>query len=163
MLVHGEPGALNEAYADIMGNLIEGKTDPGRWLFGEDSRRATDALRNIADPSSIESNLGPYRETYATRYTGTADDGGEHVNSTIFSHAAYLMMTDPATSAISQETWARVFYHSIFRLSAGATFVDGRAAVVGAARQFGFTAEQLGAVEGAFDSVGIPKPAVVMI
>jgi Zn-dependent metalloprotease len=162
-LDHGESGALNEAYADILGSLVEGKSGPDRWLIGEDSHWATGALRNIADPSSIMSDFGPYRETYATRYTGTGDDGGEHVNSTIFSHAAYLMMTDPATSAISQETWARVFYHSIFRLSPGATFVDGRAAVVGAARQLGFTTAQLGAIERAFDLVGIPKPAVVMV
>ena len=163
VLDYGESGALNEAYADIMGSLIEGKSGPGRWLIGEDSHWAGGALRNIADPSSITTEFGPYRETYATRYTGTGDDGGEHVNSTIFSHAAYEMMTDPATSAISEETWARVFYHSIFRLSPGATFVDGRAAVVDAAGQFGFTPGQLQAIERAFDDVGIANPALIMV
>jgi bacillolysin len=163
VLDYGESGALNEAYADIMGSLIEGKSGPGRWLIGEDSHWAGGAVRNIADPSSIESGFGPYRETYATRYTGTGDDGGEHVNSTIFSHAAYKMMTDPATNAISAETWARVFYHSIFRLSPGATFVNGRAAVVGAADEFDFTPGQLQAIERAFDDVGIRAPAVIMV
>jgi Zn-dependent metalloprotease len=163
VLDYGESGALNEAYADILGSLIEGKSGPGRWLIGEDSHWAGGALRNIADPSSITTELGPYRENYATRYTGSGDDGGEHVNSTIFSHAAYEMMTDPATSAISEETWARVFYHSIFRLSPGATFVDGRAAVVDAAGEFGFTPGQLQAIERAFDDVGIAKPALIMV
>jgi Thermolysin metallopeptidase, alpha-helical domain len=36
-LDYGESGALNEAYADIMGSLIEGKTGEDRWLIGEDS------------------------------------------------------------------------------------------------------------------------------
>ena len=163
VLDHGESGALNEAYADILGSLIEGKSGPDRWLIGEDSDLAGGAVRNLADPSSIVTEFGPGRETYATRYTGTGDDGGEHVNSTIFSHAAYEMMTDPATINISEETWARVFYHSIFRLSPGATFADGRAAVIDAAGQLGFTAEQLQAIKRAFDDVGIVAPALIMV
>ena len=163
VLDYGESGALNEAYADIIGSLIEGKSDAGRWLIGEDSRFTGGAVRNIADPSSIVTELGPYRENYASRYTGSGDDGGEHLNSTIFSHAAYQMMTDPATSDISRETWARVMYHSIFRLSPGATFVDGRAAVMHAAGEFRFTPEQLQAIERAFDDVGIVEPVQIMV
>jgi len=120
-------------------------------------------LRNMADPPSFVTEYGPYRDNYATRYTGTGDDGGEHVNSTIFSHAAYEMMTDPATSGISGETWARVFYHSLFRLSPGATFVDGRAAVLATANEFGFTAGQLEAIEQAFDDVGIVATAHIIV
>jgi bacillolysin len=163
VLDHGESGALNEAYADILGSLIEGKSGPDRWLIGEDSGWAGGALRNMADPPSFVTEYGPYRDNYATRYTGTGDDGGEHVNSTIFSHAAYEMMTDPATSAISGETWARVFYHSLFRLSPGATFVDGRAAVLATAKEFGFTTGQLEAIELAFDHVGIVATAHIIV
>ncbi|TPG37149.1 M4 family peptidase [Mycobacterium hodleri] len=158
-LDHGEAGALNEAYADIMGSLIEGKTDSGRWLIGEDSDWSGGALRDLADPTSFGTEYGPDRDNYATRYTGTGDDGGEHVNSTIFSHAAYEMMTDAATTGISTETWSRVFYHSLFRLSSGATFLDGRAAVLDAAHELGFTVTQLGAISRAFDGVGIVASA----
>jgi Zn-dependent metalloprotease len=56
-----------------------------------------------------------------------------------------------------------VFYHSIFRLSPGATFVDGRAAVVDAAGEFGFTPGQLQAIERAFDDVGIANPTLIMV
>jgi Zn-dependent metalloprotease len=160
-LDQGESGALNEAYADILGSLIEGKSGPDRWLMGEDSDGG--ALRNLADPSSIVTAYGPYRDNYATRYTGTGDEGGEHVNSTIFSHAAYQMMTDPATIGISAETWARVFYHSLFRLGPDATFADGRAAVLDAANAFGFTAAQLDAISRAFDDVGIVAAAHIMV
>ena len=47
-------------------------------------------------PRSIHVSVGCGRPSSAT-----GDDGGEHVNSTIFSYAAYKMMTDPATSAVT--------------------------------------------------------------
>ncbi|MGB3232604.1 MAG: M4 family metallopeptidase [Mycobacterium sp.] len=153
VLDYGESGALNEAYADVLGVLIEGKSGAGRWLLGEDSDYGI--IRNLADPASVVTGLGPHRSHYSTRYTGTADDAGEHINSTIFSHAAYRMMTAAATSGVSDETWAKVFYHSLYRLSPGAQFTDGRAAVLSAATALGLTAPQLAAIADAFDSVGI--------
>ncbi len=155
VLDYGESGALNEAMADIMGSLIEGKSGPDRWLIGEDSKFPGGAIRNLADPSSITTAYGPYADNYADRYTGTGDDAGEHINSTIFSFAAYKMMTDPATAGISNNTWADMFYHSLYRLSASANFADGRDAVVSTARAFGFTDPQVAAIEKAFDDVGI--------
>jgi Zn-dependent metalloprotease len=147
---YGEAGALNEAYADIFGSLVEADTGAGRWLIGEDS--GTGALRSMANPTAVGTG---YKAHYALRYTGTEDDGGEHWNSTIFSHAAYLMMTDSDTAEVSSDTWAKVFYNSLFRLSPGAEFVDGRAAILDSAAEFGFTADELEAVEDAFDAVGI--------
>lgn len=153
VLDYGEPGALNEAYADILGALIEGKSGQDRWLIGEDAGQRY--LRNLANPASRSTPQGVYRAHYANRYTGSGDEGGEHVNSTIFSHAAYKMMTAVATGGISDETWATVFYQSLYRLSPGAVFVDGRAAVLSAATAQGFTNVQLDAISAAFDSVGI--------
>ena len=153
VLDYGESGALNEAMADIMGVLIEDKSGPDRWLLGEDSQLG--AVRNLADPTSISTSMGPYRDTYASRYKGLGDDAGEHVNSTIFSHAAYLMMTDPATAGISNDTWAAVFYHALYRLSTDSVFTDGRAAVLSSARALGLTAAQQSAIGEAFDTVGI--------
>lgn len=159
----GESGALNEAYADILGSLIEGKSGPDRWLMGEDSTFGGGALRSLADPTSFSTPYGHYRDNYATRYTGTEDQGGVHGNSTIFSHAAYLMMTDPATSGITDDAWATVFYQSLYRLGPAATFSDGRAAVLDSAIAYGFTGEQQAAVERAFDDVGIVAPTTVMV
>ncbi|CAN5304453.1 hypothetical protein BH11ACT6_BH11ACT6_53540 [soil metagenome] len=150
VLDYGESGALNEAYADVLGSLIEGKTGTGRWLIGEDTSGG--AIRSMANPTAVGRN---YRASYATRYIGTENDGGEHWNSTIFSHAAYKMMTDPDTAAVSSEAWANVFYRSLYRLSPGAKFVDGRAAVLDTAAEHGFTASQLQAIRDAFDGVGI--------
>jgi bacillolysin len=166
----GESGSLNEAYADIMGSIIEGKTGTDRWLMGEDSRFPGGPLRNLADPMSIGTGNGQYRDNYANRYIGSYDDGGEHINSTIFSHAAYLMMTDPVTSEdplspdyVSEDQWAMVYYHSLYRLSPGATFTDGRAAVLDTAIAYGFNAAQQDTITRAFDAVGITDPDVVVM
>lgn len=131
VLDYGESGALNEAYADILGTLIEDDLRSGRWLIGEDTSRP---LRNLANPAAIGTG---YRAHYDQRYIGPDDDGGEHWNSTIFSRAAYLMMTDSDAKAVSTDTWAKVFYNSLFRLSPGAKFVDGRAAILTPLRSTG--------------------------
>lgn len=74
-----ERNALKEAYSDIFGELIEqeytGETDwknNGSSIIG----------RNIKNPDN---------KKYSKRYTGTKDNGGAHLNSTIISHTAYLM------------------------------------------------------------------------
>jgi bacillolysin len=159
----GESGALNEAYADIMGSLVEGKTGPDRWLMGEDSKFPGGPLRNLADPTSIGTGAGQYRDNYANRYVGSYDNGGEHINSTIFSHAGYLMMTDPATADITEDQWAMVYYHSLYRLSPGATFADGRTAVLDTAIAYGFTPAQQAAITNAYDEVGITDSDVVVV
>ena len=153
VLESGEQGALNEAMADILGLLIEGKAGSGRWLIGEDS--SLGVIRNLANPTSIKSGSLYYRDRYGDMYTGNADDRGEHINSTIFGHAAYLMMTDAATAGVTDQTWAKVFYHSLERLSASATFVDGRAAVLNSAQSQGLTPAQRAAIANAFDAVEI--------
>jgi bacillolysin len=162
VLDHGESGALNEAYADLLGLLIEDKSGTDRWLIGEDGSMKDGPLRNLADPSSIVTAYGPYRDHYGDPYTESGDDGGEHVNSTIFSHAGYLMMTDPATTGVSDDEWARLYYHSLYRLSDGAKFGDGRAAIVGTAQDMGFTDAEIDAIEQAFDDVGIESAGNVL-
>lgn len=143
----GESGALNEAYADIMGCLIEGKTGEGLWLCGED---ADEAIRSMKDPSAYDQP-----EHYKDRYTGGNDHGGVHTNSGIFNHAAYKMITDKRTSGIELTTWAKVFYRSLFRLTTDATFADARGAIISAAKNIGFSSEQINAIKDAFDAVGI--------
>ncbi|MDA2890304.1 M4 family metallopeptidase [Mycolicibacterium sp. BiH015] len=157
----GQPGALNEAYADIFGVLVEGASGADRWLIAEDSGNGT--IRNLADPTSVTTSYGPYRDRLSKAYTGSGDDKGEHVNSTIFSHAAYLMMTDAATVGVSDVTWAKVFYHSIPRLSATAQFADARAAVLSSASEQGLTLAQRSAIAAAFDTVEIYGAPVLSV
>ena len=120
-------------------------------------------MRNLADPTSIDTADGPYRDNYADLYTGDDDEGGEHVNSTIFSHAAYLMITDERTADITKDEWAELYYHSMYRLSPGADFADGRAAVVSTATAMAWTSDQIDAINDAFDEVGIEDTATVTV
>ncbi len=147
LIYYGESGALNEAYSDIMGCLIEGKSGEGLWLCGEDS---DEAIRSMKDPHAYDQP-----EHYKDRYTGGNDHGGVHTNSGIFNYAAYKMITDKRTSGIELTTWAKVFYRSLFRLTSDATFTDARGAVISAAKNIGFSSEQINAIKDAFDAVGI--------
>lgn len=60
LLYLNEPGAVNEALADIFGALIEldAKGDGGNWLIGESSPgfSVTAPLRSLADPNLRDSN-----------------------------------------------------------------------------------------------------------
>ncbi|MGK2854829.1 MAG: M4 family metallopeptidase, partial [Microbacteriaceae bacterium] len=149
----GESGAMNEAYADIMGALIENKTGSARWLFAEDA--AGSPYRNMADPSDYRQP-----EHYDSRYVDPCgcnpndDFDYVHSNSGIMNFAAYKMM-DATKDELSGEQWARVFYESLYRLPSTATFIDARYAVVSSARANGFSTAQIDTIKRAFDDVGI--------
>lgn len=152
---YGETGALEESYADIMGSLIEGKNTADKWLIGEDMSRV---LRSMQQPS----NYGD-PEHYTNLYTGTSDNGGVHTNSGIFNFAAYKMMTDSRTSSITSETWAKVFFNSLNRLTTSSLFLDARGAIISSAKSLGFNHEEQQAIKDAFESVGITDPNSIRI
>ncbi|MBI3225382.1 MAG: M4 family metallopeptidase [Mycolicibacterium cosmeticum] len=151
----GDSGALNEAYADIMGALIENKTGSGRWLFAEDA--AGNPYRSMEDPSDYSQ-----RESYPQRYidpcgcndNDTDDFDYVHSNSGIMSFAAYKMM-DATKNEISGEQWAQVYYESLYSLPSTASYIDARFAILTSARANGFTAKQIAAIRTAFDAVGV--------
>ena len=147
-----QSGALNEAYADIIGETIEGKLKDGNWLHAEDKSgyNTSDPNRNLKNPA-----IGHYDD----RYTGNEDFGGVHRNSTIFSHAYYLMATDSRIKGeVSFERWAQLFYRSLSRLSYTSTFLDGRYAVIAEAQSMKFTGMQQKVISEAYDAVGIMDP-----
>lgn len=82
-----ESGAIEEADADVFGealeNYIDGSSD---WLLGEDI--ASGPFRSMSDPASLGY---PDRFNSTNFYCGWGDNGGVHINSTVISHAAYLM------------------------------------------------------------------------
>ncbi|MGQ9556029.1 MAG: M4 family metallopeptidase, partial [Anaerolineae bacterium] len=94
-----QSGALNEAFSDIFGELIDltngrGNDGPGvRWFVGEDS--SLGALRNMADPPALG---GPDKVSspYWACDFGFSDNGGVHSNSGVLNKAAYLI-TDGST------------------------------------------------------------------
>ncbi len=113
---HGETGAVNEAICDLLGYFIASQhpedCGPRPWEIGAQSF-ITGRGRNMKNPSCDESGVchydttsedtkftsadnGYYPDHYSIRYRGpndiSHDWGGVHINSTIISHAIYLMM-----------------------------------------------------------------------
>ncbi len=125
LIYQNESGALNEAWSDIFGALVdrqEGATGADIWLVGEDiytPGTPGDGLRDMAFPSSV----GDY-DCYPDRYTGTSDNGGVHWNSGIANLAFVLLVeggNHPAstgscannagpTNGIGFEAAADIFY-----------------------------------------------------
>jgi hypothetical protein len=147
-----ESGGLNESYADIMGMFAENKNDDGKWTLGEDS--SLGVIRSFSDPSQY------LQSEHYSAYKDTLD---VHTSSGIFNFAAYKMITDNRTASISMNTWANVFYKSLFRLSCDAKFIDGRGAVLSAAKSLGFNGTEQQAIKDAFDAVGITESKSVRI
>jgi thermolysin len=142
-----EPGALNEAFSDIMGTAVEFFYEtPGTgrqradWLIGEDVTRFSPGfLRSMQNPVLVGNP-----DHYSVRFTGTADNGGVHINSSIINHAFYLAVAG-GTNRVSGVTVAgiglsnlermeQIFYRAfVFMLSPSSRFTDARAATLQAA------------------------------
>ena len=84
-----DPGAINEGYSDIMGNLIEmqmeGEDEEGAWLIAEDAGKP---FRNMADPHEFAQPAFAWDTYYAPRpgvATDMNDKGGVHINASLLS------------------------------------------------------------------------------
>lgn len=147
----GQSGALNEAYADIMGNFIEGKND-SQWLIGEDIMKNGDAaLRNMSNPEQFN-QPSKVNGQYYVNPSSSSDNGGVHTNSGILNHAAYLMWKN----GISDKTkLAELFYNSLFLMNSSSNFKQCRVAVLNAAKNMKMSSSEIGIIENAFNAVGI--------
>ena len=90
-----ETGAINEAYSDIMGNIMEmlaGYTDDEHWLIGEKRGEVWRSMSSPHDYNQPESILDPYYwpPTDSPDPT-TNDNGGVHINSSLLSSIAYKL------------------------------------------------------------------------
>lgn len=93
LVYQNESGALNEGMSDIMGARCEAwnakAVSTKTWQIGEEiwtPATPNDALRYMDNPTLDKQSS----DNYATRYTGTQDNGGVHLNSGIANLAFYL-------------------------------------------------------------------------
>ncbi|MBQ7136344.1 MAG: M4 family metallopeptidase, partial [Bacilli bacterium] len=152
-----ESGSLDEAYSDIMGSLIEGKN----FQLGEGFGTA----RDMTNPNQYEAPAikgGKYyfptdTETYNDEWKmemelgedwQSWDYGGIHTNSTVVSHAAYLMYDNGVFE--SKEEMAKVWYNSLHMLSPTSDFEDCALAVIKTAKNFGLNEDEIKLIEDAF-------------
>jgi bacillolysin len=168
-----EPGALNEAFSDIMAVAIEfyhlgqaaGPQQGPNFLLAEDiTRGGAGFIRSMANPVA-----SGYPDHYSLRqHVGTPfDNGGVHVNSTIVSHAFYLAVVG-GTHRVSRvavqgiglanmDRMERVFYRAfVFLLGPLSQFRDARAATLQAAADlYGPGSLERAQLQQAWNAVGV--------
>jgi Zn-dependent metalloprotease len=170
-----QSGALNESFSDIMGTAIEFNFQPpgsgfnkADWVIGEDiysSYGSTNYLRNLANPNADQTGYGPY-PCHLNQYInlpGSIDEGGVHLNSTIFAHAFYLLAnggTNPvshlAVSAIGMEKAARIYYRAFaFYLTQSSGLLNAANALLQSAKDlFGSSSAEYGQVLQSMLAIG---------
>ncbi len=154
LVYQGESGAMNESFSDVFGAMI----DREDWQMGEDVVNPqffpSGALRDLEDPhngaAQGDFNGGFQPKHVNEMFTGSADNGGVHINSGIPNHAYYLFAT-----AVGRDRAEQVWYRALDTyLTASSRFIDLRIAAVQAAGDLYGNAE-IQAVENAMDQVGI--------
>ncbi|MGG0240990.1 M4 family metallopeptidase [Bacillus rhizoplanae] len=161
LIYQNESGALNEAFSDIFGTLIEyyDNRNPD-WEVGEDiytPGKAGDALRSMSDPTKYGDP-----DHYSKRYTGTSDNGGVHTNSGIINKAAYLLANGGThygvtVNGVGKDKVGAIYYRAnTVYLTESATFNQARAALVQAAADlYGANSAEVAAVKQSYDAVGV--------
>lgn len=162
-----ESGALNESFADVMGNMTE------RYWFGESSNTwkvgeqcwtpaiAGDALRYMDRPT-ID---GSSRDYYPSRYVGSADNGGVHWNSGIPNNAFYLLatggshrVTGAMSGGIGASKATQIWWRALrYFLSSSSNMRNARYATAYAAYQLYGLGIEFNRTHEAWDKVGVPR------
>ncbi|MFP8940350.1 M4 family metallopeptidase [Streptomyces fenghuangensis] len=141
-----QPGALNESYSDIFGEMVErswrGSND---WLMGDGS--PVGVIRSMKDPEKYDqpAHMRDYE-------TPCYDNGGVHINSGIPNHAFYR-----ADYSLLNGQADRIFYLALTDyLFERSTFADARNATVAAAwRLYGKESQVGDLVATAWSGVGV--------
>ena len=168
LIYRNEPGALSEAFSDIMAASVEFYFEPAGddlqradYLIGEDVIRPG-GIRSMSNPASFGDP-----DHYSKRYTASGDNGGVHTNSSIVNQAFYLAiesgtnrtsgMSVQGVGAANREQIEQVFYRAFtLMLPSNATFSVARAACEQAARDlYGASSAAFRAVSQAWAAVGV--------
>jgi Zn-dependent metalloprotease len=167
LVYRGQPGALNESFSDVFGVLVKQKVlnqtaDQADWLIGEGLLTAKvngNALRSMKAPGTAYDDrvLGkdPQPGDMKSIYTGTADNGGVHINSGIPNRAFYLAAT--AIGGYAWEKAGKIWYIALTeRLRPNSNFRSAaRATSTIAAELYGTNSTEQKAVQNAWRTVGV--------
>jgi Zn-dependent metalloprotease len=161
LIYQGQPGALNESYADVFGAMI----DRANWTLGEQVVKPNvfplPYLRSLEDPSA-GGNYDPDNPLQGIGQPTTVDEyanlplsrrfdnGGVHINSGIPNHAAYLI-----AQSIGREKTEQIYYRALTQyLTPDANFLDAANATARAATDL-YAQAEVNAVRNGFAQVGI--------
>ncbi|MGE5126690.1 MAG: M4 family metallopeptidase [Betaproteobacteria bacterium] len=162
LVYRDEPGALNEAFSDIMATGAEFYLQPDKadYLLGEDAI-TPGGTRSMQNPMAYGDP-----DHYSLLYRGPDDNGGVHSNSGIANHAFYLAIEGgrhrlgaivQGVGGANRALIERVFYRAFTSfLTPSATFAQARAATIEAARElYGAGSAAETAVIQAWTAVGV--------
>ncbi len=172
LVYEDEPGALNEAFSDIMGASVEFFYQPvgngqekADWTIAEDVVLSSPGyLRSLNNPAAV----GDPDHYALRRFIGTpTDNGGVHYNMTIATHAFYLAVvggrnrisgiTVTGVGMNNLERMERIFYRGfVFLMGPNSQFSDARAATLQAATDlYGGGSNERAQVASAWSAVGV--------
>jgi hypothetical protein len=162
-----ESGALSESFSDIFGIVVKNLYGPNPddasnwdWEIGAGLSSSGGPLRDLSDPKRTghPDHMNDFKKLPAWQ-----DSGGVHTNSNIHNKAAHLVLTakDAQGSFLFPPKQAALLYYlTLTRLTAFATFSDVRSTLQNVIRTFWAGQPQeaqtrIDAVAAAYDSVGI--------
>lgn len=103
-----ETGAINEAYSDIMGNIMEMRanaTTDGSWKLAENSG---ETLRSMSNPNLYKQPAYVGDEYYGANVITPHqynDNGSVHQNNSLLSHIAYRLYKDGMSLSDESKLW----------------------------------------------------------
>ncbi|MFO0554480.1 MAG: M4 family metallopeptidase [Polyangiaceae bacterium] len=163
----GEPGALNESFADIFGAMVErsvkGETST-TWLHGEDNwlGGGCGAERNMINPTACGQ---PDHIDGFWMDSGKGDKGGVHFNSGISNKAFTLTAlggghshgSSRVVQGIGADKAMRIWYRAYrWWMTSRSDFKDAMGATIGSANtDFGYNSPETQAVSLAWGLVGV--------
>jgi len=163
-----EPGALNESFSDIFGEMVEDYVvGPNDWLIGED--RTSGAIRSMSNPNSHS-----HPDTYlGTHYELTSEDHyGVHTNSGVQNYWFYLLVEggsgqndnsdDYDGSGIGITAASAIAYRNLnVKLGANSQHADARTGSIEAAEElYGVCSNEVKQVTNAWYAVGVGEAYV---
>ncbi len=174
LIYQGLSGALNEAFADIMGSMV----DPNDWYIGEDRTGGLGIMRSMKDPFNDicgDGNPCGQPDRYSLYFSTSSDYGGVHTNNSIINKAFYLIaeggiFNDVQVSPMGREKMGLLGYFVLTSLPKNATFFDARQKAIVITEDpgiqnvlqmfygFSFTAQDACTVKNAFAAVEIGGP-----
>lgn len=153
MRYNGESGALMEALSDIFGELIQSSKSGSvpDWII--------ESSRNIASPEETNNPSSYGDGNWIDKVLDFFDNDGVHRNSTVVSHAAYLMwngIDGNSAKKIKSNDLAKLWYRAMLMMPSDCDFATCRQLVEWAALSVdGITEAQRNCIAEAFDMVGI--------
>jgi len=124
---NGQPGALNEHFADVFGTVIKQlhkkqNEHTGDWLLGNEIMGPAlegHAIRSLKAPGDTVIPLDPQPAHMLDYYTGEEDYHGVHINSGIPNKAFYLVAMQVGTFAAG-----RLWFEALKKLHGNSGFRD---------------------------------------